>query len=848
MPTHDAAHIPSLRNRTLWVLLSLAALATFAAVRRHSAPPLNAGTPATASTSEQAPISSPAEALEQFQIDPRFRLELVAAEPMVEAPVAMSFDEDGRAWVVEMRAFMRDTEGTKELEPSGRIVVLEDTDHDGRMDRRRVFLDGLVLPRAVAPCHGGALVIAPPDLIFARDTDGDGKADERRVLMTGLGGIESPEHAANGLLYGLDNWWHLSQHGQELRFDGSKAEVRATPTVGQWGLTQDEQGRLYYTPNSEALRVDLFPKHYAARNPDARDLAGINRLASPDQTVWPLKPTPGVNRAYMDHVLRPDGTLASHTAACGPTLYFADLFPNECRGNAFVCEPAANLVRRLTVQEGRDGPIARNAYERAEFLTSPDERFRPVNTCVGPDGALYIVDMHRGIIQHKLFLTPHLREHIKARQLEMPVHFGRIYRIVPTGAATRSQRSLSKASDAELVGVLDHANSWQASNAQRLLVERQATGAEAQLRETATRAARWPTRLRALWTLQGLGVLTEVDTAQARADADARVRTAGVRLAEGFLASTSERTLALFARDADVSVRRQVALSLGQIAGEQVVRALAECVAADPTDEVLHACVLSGVRGRQREMLDEVVRRGLEKPGWKALGERLIAAIVSSDDAREREWIVGRLARMTTDDSAQARLLLGAIERRIQPKSRSPYIVRLPNEPTGWAELLARRDDLGTHATAISECMEWPGKPSPVAARQPRSLSPRERALFERGERVYSLCFSCHGPDGRGTPGQAPSLAGSALAQGPRGVPIRIVLHGLDASTVGSDAYPVMPPVPLNDESAAAVLTYIRRAWSNVAEPILPEHVREVREQAKARNAPWRRAELEAIQ
>lgn len=847
MPTHDAAHLLGLRTRSLGVLLSLAALATFAAVRRHSAPPLGAGTPATAPTSEQSPISSPAEALEQFHIDPRFHLELVAAEPMVEAPVAMSFDEDGRAWVVEMRAFMRDTEGTKELEPSGRIVVLEDTNHDGRMDTRRVFLDGLVLPRAVAPCHGGALVIAPPDLIFARDTDGDGKADERRVLMTGLGGLESPEHAANGLLYGLDNWWHLAQHGQELRFDGSKAEVRATPTVGQWGITQDEQGRLYYTPNSEALRVDLFPKHYASRNPDARELPGINRLASPDQTVWPAKPTPGVNRAYMDHVLRADGTLASHTAACGPTLYFADFFPDECQGNAFVCEPAANMVRRLTVQEGRDGPIARNAYEREEFLTSPDERFRPVNTCVGPDGALYVVDMHRGVIQHKLFLTPHLKEHIKSRDLELPLHLGRLYRVVPVDGSPRSGGALSAATNAELVTLLDHANAWHATTAQRLLVERRAKDVEAQLRQTATQATRWQTRLRALWTLQGLGLLTESDASNARADADARVRVAGVRLAEGFSASQAELAVASLARDANAGVRRQVALSLGEMAGEQVVRALAECVAADPTDEVLHSCVLSSLRGEQREMLGEVLNRGLDKPGWKLLGERLIVAILSSNDASERVWIADHLASMATDDPAQARLLLSAIERRVQPKSRTPYIVRLPREPVGWEELLARRDDLGARAVAISDCLDWPGKPSPVAARQPRSLNARERALFERGERVYSLCYSCHGPDGRGTPGQAPPLAGSALAQGPAGVPIRIVLHGIDASSVGSSTYPVMPPVPLNDESAAAVLTYIRRAWSNVAEPILPEEVRRVRDDTKTRNSPWRRQELENV-
>ncbi len=835
------------RLRTAMVLLLLAGIATVGAMggrRDH----VSASTGREAMASEgRTPVLSPEEAIADFRVDPRFRVSVVASEPTIEAPVAMAFDEDGRIWVVEMRAYMRDAEGTKELDASGRIVVLEDGDGDGAYETRRVFLDGLVLPRGVAPCHKGALVIAPPDLFFATDTDGDGKADERRVLMTGLGGLENPEHAANGVVYGHDNWWHLAQHSSELWFDGARAETRGTPVVGQWGLTQDEQGRLYYTPNSEALRVDLFPKHYASRNPDARDLPGLNHLASPDQTVWPAPATRGVNRGYMENVLRADGTLASHTAACGPSLYLAGLFPPDCVGNSFVCEPAGNLLRRMTVTETTSGPVARNAYERTEFLTSTDERFRPVNTCVGPDGALYVVDMHRGVIQHKMFLTPYLKEQIKARGLETPLHLGRIYRIVPKEGKARAMPRLSGADDATLVGHLGDGDLWWRRTAQRLLVERRAVDEATNLRDLARRGVTWTSRMHALWTLEGLGLVEEEDLLAALNDDSSHVRASGVRLSERRASVAIEERVQGLARDAEASVRRQVALSIAEMGGERVLPTLIECVAADPGDEVMHACVLTSARGIQRELLRRVMDRGLEKRGWKALGERLTASLVHAKTPDDRAWLLEQLVRSEAEDPERGSLLLANVERLLRPQSRRASVVHLARAPEGWGEAMERGDDFGRRMRALGECLEWPGKASPVAAKQPRALTTRERALYERGERVYSLCYSCHGPSGMGTPGQAPALDGSALAQGPSGAAIRILLHGLEASRVGSTAYPAMPPVTVNDESAAAVLTYVRRAWSNTAEPILPEDVRRVREATLGRNRPWTRAELEAI-
>ena len=165
-----------------------------------------------------APPLSAQDAMSSFVVADGLRVELVAAEPLVIAPVAMEIGPDGRMWVVEMPGYMNDVSGSDELEPTGRIVILEDLDQDGRMDTRTVFLDELVLPRAVAIVPGGALVVAPPNLLHAIDHDGDGRADSTIVLDDTFAGRASREHAGNGLRYGMDNWLHCSQHPWEYRF------------------------------------------------------------------------------------------------------------------------------------------------------------------------------------------------------------------------------------------------------------------------------------------------------------------------------------------------------------------------------------------------------------------------------------------------------------------------------------------------------------------------------------------------------------------------------------------------------------------------------------------------------
>ncbi len=347
---------------------------------------------------DASPVLSPEDALETFYLPPGYQIELVASEPMVEDPVAIDVDADGRMWVVEMRAYMPNVEGEGERVPRGRISVLEDEDGDGRMDKSTVFLDSLVLPRAVKALDRGILVAEPPYLWLARDTTGDLTADVKDVVRGDYGRRPSnPERNPNGLVWGLDNWILSAWYDKHIRVDAD-GEWSAVQTLddAQWGISIDDYGYVFKNFNEDPLRVDLVPSYYYARNPNLERTAGAYVDVVENDTIWPVRPTVGVNRGYREHLLRDDGTLATFTAAGSPVVFRGDRLPPELVNDVFVSEPAGNLVRRFEVDRRADGSMAAgNAYEhvKGEFLASTDERFRPVNLFSGPDGTFYVVEL-----------------------------------------------------------------------------------------------------------------------------------------------------------------------------------------------------------------------------------------------------------------------------------------------------------------------------------------------------------------------------------------------------------------------------------------------------------------------
>jgi hypothetical protein len=378
---------------------------------------------------------------------------------------------------------------------------------------------------------------------------------------------------ANSPTWMLDNSVWSAGYSSRFRLRGGVWQRDVGLSRGQWGLCQDNYGRLYYNYNSDMLRCDLLPAEAFARNPLLRTATSVNTKLVTDQTVWPSHPTPGVNRGYDEKTLRSDGTLSKATAACGALIYRGNAFPAAYRGNAFVPEPGGNLLKRFVLQE-KDGVITgSNPVTAREFLTSTDERFRPVQAADGPDGALYVVDMYRGIIQHASFITHYLLANIVARKLEQPFEQGRIWRIVPVNKKGERPKAVKiPAETAERVAQLNHANGWVRDAAQRLLVESANPEAASLLAASlSSQDAKPLTRLHALWTLDGLMALAPDLQRVALKDAHPQVRAAAVRVATRDLAPE----LIAMTGEKDTLVRAHLAIKLTTLGLPEADAALA---------------------------------------------------------------------------------------------------------------------------------------------------------------------------------------------------------------------------------------------------------------------------------
>lgn len=454
-----------------------------------------------------SPVLTPQESLAHIKVENGFEVKLVAAEPLVVAPVAMNFDDKGRMWVLEMQGYMPDTVGHGEEKPVGKIVILEDNNNDGLADKRTVFLDSLVMPRAICLIEDGVLVAEPPNLWYVSNTnDVHGKKVLIDPAYTEDGNVE---HWPNGLFRALDNWIYSANSRKRYRKAGNQWLTEKTFDRGQWGISQDDAGRLYYNNNSFNLLGDYFSPQLGAANSNQKRVLGFNERIVSDNKVYPARPTTGVNRGYLKGTLDDSLRLVDFTAASGPVIYRGNLFGPDYQGNAFVGEPSANLIKRDLLENNGNKVSGKQAFKGREFLASTDERFRPVTLYNGPDGALYIIDMYRGIIQHKTYLTPYLKNEIKIRELTQPLSCGRIYKVVPSNKAIKPVSF--PADPNELATLLLDSSGWVRDKAQQLLIDRKATQAVPGLRQFLQSTNKPLTVIHALWTMEGLGALKPED-------------------------------------------------------------------------------------------------------------------------------------------------------------------------------------------------------------------------------------------------------------------------------------------------------------------------------------------------
>lgn len=796
------------------------------------------------------PVLSPEEALKALKVAKGFKVQLVAAEPMVESPVAMSWDDQGRLYVVEMRGYMNDVNGGGEDQPTGRIKRLEDVDGDGKMDKATIFVDKLLMPRGVMALGDGALVAEPPNLTFYHDTDGDGVADKQEVVGSSYGSAGGqPEHMANSPTWCMDNLIWSAGYGQRLRFSQGRFTSEPTKSGGQWGLTQDDWGRRYFNYNSDLLRSDLLPPTVYERNPNLTDRLALNYQVMKDQTTWPAVPTPGVNRGYTEKQLRPDGRLASVTGTCGAGIYRGDLFPKEYHGNAFVPEPCGYLVKRLVLSETGGVVSAKNAYKEMEFLTSTDERFRPVNAYNGPDGALYIVDMARGIIQHKFFLTHYLIANIEARKLEQPVNLGRIYRIVPDDKPAPAAVKLPGAS-AAIVPLLAHANGHVRDTAQRVLVERGETTVVADVAGIATKAELPQARVQALWTLEGLKALTPEVLTAALKDPHEKVRAAGVRLANLLIMPELYQML----DDPSAEVRVQLALQLSAQPGPAAQAAVLQLLKKGGSP-LLNDAIASGLRGRELEFLTAILTEPAGKTDTvvtSGLAQMLANCVMTERKPSRVSQLLELLAAQPAGSPRQVALLNGMAGTPLDKKAKAQprKLLYLEAAPTALGKVRGQLS--GKSATSllatVDKALAWPGKPGVPPPPVVKPLTAEQQAQFEKGRVIYSgLCAACHQPSGSGLEGLAPPVVDSEWVLGPVDRPARIIMHGLSGPVTvsGRTWHLEMPPLPhLTDEDIANVLTYMRREWDHTASPVSAADVGKIRAATPGRTKAWTADEL----
>jgi putative membrane-bound dehydrogenase-like protein len=627
---------------------------------------------------DSPPPKSPEESRDCIQVRPGFKVELVAAEPHVVDPVAFDWGADGKLWVVEMRDYPTGMDGKGK--PGGTVRFLEDTNNDGVYDKATLFLSDLNFPNGVIPWHNGVIVSAAPEIFYAEDRDGDGKADHRVTLLEGFG-QGNQQHRVNGFDYGLDNWVYaangdsggtiraaagvrapassrepLNLRGHDLRFRPDSATFELIEGQTQFGRHRDDWDNWFGNNNPSWGWHYWIPERYVTRNEHLALRSVRQTLANyPNATrVFAIsKPLQRFNWPNLVNTL---------TSGNSVTPYRDELFGANFANSFWVSEPAHNVVHREElIPKGVTFDSRRPPDEQdREFLASTDNWFRPTMLKTGPDGALYVADMYRLVIEHTEYALAGMEKQIDVRAGS---DRGRIYRVYPEGAGLRKVPRLDKLDAAGLVAALESPNGWQRDTAQRLLVHRADKSAVAPLRRLFASSANPKARLHALCTLDGLGAIELQDLKKAWRDPHPMVRAHGVRLGE----TNGATAMFALAEDPDIRVRYQLALTLGQPhwPDKEAGSALAAIAARDPDNPQIQAAVLSSAAACLESFVANLESRTAGKPVLSLREQLLELATAANRPAAIAVLLKSALnSSDATETFALANSFLAALDRR----------------------------------------------------------------------------------------------------------------------------------------------------------------------------------------
>lgn len=565
------------------------------------------------------------QALESFQLEKGLRIELVASEPLVIDPVAFAFDQDRNMYVVEDRGY---PDPVEEGPPSslGKIALLTDTDGDGTYDKRSEFASGLTYPNGILPWNGGIFITCAPHIYYFKDTDGDGVADIKKTILTGFNDTKTSQIRMSHPTLGLDGWIYLTgglnggnitspEHpdrpavvytAADGRFDPETFEFQVTGGKSQFGLSMDPYGHRFGTSNRHPVMQVIMEPWNLARNPHLVFNETVQNVSPVEAqaVVYPI--SKAVTTADYIPSLMGKSHAGTFTAASGLVVFNGTGLTPEHKGNIFICESAQNLVQRQIIQENGASFSSAIAEDGKEFLASSDEWFRPVYAQHGPEGGLYIADMHRKIIDHPAYVPEEMRDKL---DFESGKTEGRIYRVVREDFDMDEQDTIGKvgtsASNSDLVRALSSSEEWTRATAFGLLLAKKPKEVIGQLSNTVQKGVSPEGKTRALWLLHIMGALDSNLLRQIVADSSAYVREQAVQIITSDLQRYADAQSLLFktAEDSSARVRYYTALALGNMNHPAAIASLAQIAGKDGADKWSRAAVFSGLTGKMQAFI-----------------------------------------------------------------------------------------------------------------------------------------------------------------------------------------------------------------------------------------------------